>query len=283
MPESPGTESNQLPAVTSRVDRLDPSPIERYEIVHPAVPESLDGLRVLHIADQHVRRKRGEHSVLARTLEAVSRVEVDIAVITGDLMGDPGTEGLALEWLKELVSCWRVRLGAFGVFGNHDTREMIRAVGAIDQICWLDNESASLETDGGRIRIVGASDPEDLLGARLGDGGDEPALTLGLVHYPSEIVAGSTLEIPIIFAGHTHGGQVRLTPGISPHTSSDMPSHLAAGVLRLGQTLCCVSRGLGEALVEVRVNCKPHAPLYVLRRGELPAGDEDRVVRVLAW
>lgn len=206
MPESPPSRSVRSAPVTSRVEAFDPAPIERYEIVHPAVPESLDGLRVLHIADQHVRRPRGDRSVLARTLEAVSRVEVDIAVLTGDLMGDPGTEQLAVGWLEELVSCWRVRLGAFGVFGNHDTRELIRAVGSIGQICWLDNESARLETEGGQIRVIGASDPEDLLGARLGDGGEEPLLTLGLVHHPSEIVAASTLGIPLVFAGHTHGG-----------------------------------------------------------------------------
>ena len=71
-----------------------------------------------------------------------------------------------------------------------------------------------------------------------------------------------------------------------PHTSSDLPADLATGVLRLRQTLCAVSRGLGQAVIEARFNCPAQAPMYVLRRGELPrigAEDFNRLTMQAAW
>ena len=101
-------------------------------------------------------------------------------------------------------------------------------------------------------------------------------------------MTASSLNLPLVLAGHTHAGQIRLSPRLAPHTSSDLPAHLATGVLRLRGTLCCVSRGMGEAIREhLRINCPRHVPLYTLRRGELPRAEggagAEVVTQVMAW
>lgn len=295
---------------------IPPRPIERYDLPHPAVPESLDGLTILHLTDLHVRRHRPGHPAVRGLLEALAATPVDVVALTGDYMNAPGDEPAGLRMLAAMAEAWRPRLGVYGVFGNHDTARFVRAARGIRGIEWLENRAVHVE--GLPLRIVGASYPEDLLGTMLGEGTaarrhagtegtqdsalsahDAPSppslrgsvdssLPLTLVHHPTELFAAAEFGLPIVLAGHTHGGQVRVSAGYAPHTSCELPPHLASGVLRWRGTLCCISRGLGCAFVEVRLNCPAQAPLYTLRRGPMPGStgrreDAAAVRRVIGW
>jgi predicted MPP superfamily phosphohydrolase len=248
-----------------------PGPLEGVEVMHPDLPEGLDGLTILHLTDLHIRAGKPWspwHETLAN---AISGVEVDIAIFTGDAMNYPGDEESAVEGTGRLLRACRARHGVFGIFGNHDTplfRE--RVVREFETVRWLRDEV--VELPGMQVRLIGPEDPEDLVHTLLKNGDCARGVELGkfdiaLVHYPTEIYPVSSFGIPLAFAGHTHGGQIRLSPEIAPHTSSDLPGRLACGVLRYKRTLCCVPRGLGEAVIEVRVNCTRQAPIFVLRKG----------------
>ena len=257
-------------------------PVEPFDLVHPAVPAEFDGLTVLHLSDTHIRRTRprpGHHLAL---IEALQDIAVDLVVVTGDCMTHPGDEPAALAALAELRDNWNSRLGAFAIGGNHDTAAFLREARAIEGIRWLDNESADVAVAGRTLRLVGTGFPEDLLHAT-----DQPArpadLTLTLVHYPTEIYTAARLGLPLLFCGHTHGGQIRPHASLAPHTSCDMPHNLASGVLRLCNTVLSISRGLGTAVLPLRFNCEPQAPLYTLRRGPLPGDVPDRVVIFNRW
>lgn len=253
-----------------------PWPIESFELTHPAVPESLDGLTILHVTDAHVRKGRPRTPTVERTLQALRHTPADVVVHTGDWMNYPGDEASALRTLEMFASAWRSRSGVFGTFGNHDSAEFRAAAVRVPGISWLGARGHEARPVPG-LRLLGFDEPEDLLGGMLALGtraqeieAAEPELTIALVHYPTEIYPAADFGIPILLAGHTHGGQLRVTPRLAPHTSSDLPHDLASGILRLRQTLCCVSRGIGNAIVEVRVNCPPQVPLFTLRRGALP-------------
>ncbi|MFG0326948.1 MAG: metallophosphoesterase [Phycisphaerales bacterium JB037] len=263
-----------------------PFPLEHYEIAHPAVPPTLDGLRILHLTDFHVRRSQGRHSTLGRLGAVLDRFEFDLIALTGDYMDAPGEEQAAARELERLAARWRTRFGAFGIFGNHDTGAFIDRARTIPGIRWLENESAGVP--GLPLRLLGAGFPEDVLAAAWRDvtAGESQAgeFTLALIHYPTELHACAAVGVPIVLCGHTHGGQIRLSPTFAPHTSSDLPAHLASGVLRLGDTLGVISRGLGEGVVPVRVNCPPQAPVITLRRGPIAGGAATEALRMVrAW
>jgi predicted MPP superfamily phosphohydrolase len=112
---------------------------------------------------------------------------------------------------------------------------------------------------------------------------EEARFRLLLSHYPTEIFPAASAGIPLMLAGHTHGGQLRMASRLAPHTSCDLPPHHASGILQLDETLCVISRGLGEAVMNFRINCPPQMPLLTLRRGPLPAESEHRLVQVRAW
>lgn len=250
-----------------------PTPIEPFELRHPAVPPGAEGVTILHIADLHVRRGRPRSAGIRRAAAALAATTADLAVLCGDYMNYPGDERATLEALAFIAASCRTRHGVWAIFGNHDSWEFVREARKIPGISWMEGGRAAVEPIAGvPLTLVGTDEPEDLFGIATRAGLEGRPLRdrfcIALAHYPTEIYTAAALGISIVLAGHTHGGQFRAHPRFAPHTSCDLPAHLAAGVLRVGDTVCCISRGLGQAVVELRLNCPVQLPLYTLRRGQ---------------
>lgn len=260
-----------------------PAPIELIHLGHPNLPAELEGLRILHVTDLHIRRGRPFPAVIRRLLEALRQTPADLLVLTGDWMTYPGDEAAALKALDAILQSSRPRLGAFGIFGNHDTTALINEALRLEAVRWLRNERALIE--GLPLELVGAGYPEDMLGALLRPPAvSAPPFRIALAHYPTQVYPAAELDIPLLLAGHTHGGQVRLNARRLLHTSADLPCDLGCGLLRLRDTLCAVSRGIGNAILNFRINCPPQAPLYILHRADLPPSPDPRKLnRIRAW
>lgn len=243
--------------------------MDRYELRHPAVPAELEGATILHLTDFHIRRGHPWPAVVERLAGWLGGHEVDLAVMTGDYADRPPDDGAAAGMLARLVPLIRARRGVYGVFGNHDGPGLMAAVRGLAGVRWLMNDAMSPMPG---LELVGASFPEDLVGAAA-RGGGRGVFRVALVHYPTEVYGAAALGIDVVLAGHTHGGQVRWSPAVTPHTSSDLPSGNASGMYRLGRTVLCVSRGMGEAVARVRVRCPAQAGLFTLRRGEIGEGE----------
>ncbi len=276
-----------------------PDPVERHDLTHPDLPPGLDGLTLVHITDTHARDhaqgllgavfpfKRG--GALRRLPGVLAKIDADLVLLTGDYMDHPGDEKVALASLRDQARAWRARFGAFGVFGNHDTapfQKMARE--GVPGVTWLENRATTALIRGERVRILGASEPEDMLGAGLDaglDGDQTPAsFTIALAHFPTQVYPAAHLGAHLVLAGHTHGGQVRLKEDHALHTSCDLPGDLASGVLRLGNTLCAIGRGLGETVIDLRLNCPPQLGVYTLRRGPFPGPETaERLTRLVVW
>ncbi len=270
------------PAGSSRAVSAPPFPFEYVEVFHPAIGPSLDGLTILHLTDLHVRQGHPTTPFRTALAQNLSQLPVDLAVFTGDAMNYPGDEDAAMEAMSAVVGACRASRGMVGVFGNHDSPSFRDRAAEIPGIRWLRDEVLDLPDI--PLTLVGPEDPEDLLGTLVAAPAIAPGrFPIALVHYPTEIYPAAELGIPLVLAGHTHGGQLRLSPNFAPHTSTDLPGSLACGITRLRETLCCVPRGLGQAVVELRFNCPPQAPIYILRRGPLPFGACKTLTRLTAW
>lgn len=287
---------------------IPPEPVEVFDLPHPAVPRGdfvagsgLDGLRILHLSDLHIRRHATGSDRFRQLLDAIARSPADLVALTGDFTDEPGDETAAMDALCALAHAWPPpRLGAFGIFGNHDTSAFKRRAAGIAGITWLGSGGADRSPQWASpcpgLRLVGLDHPEDFVAAMLDapPPADRPELTIALAHYPTAIIPAAAMSggddggVHMVLAGHTHAGQVRISSRLAPHTSSDVPPHLATGILRLGNTLCCISRGLGDGVMEgLRFNCPRQAPLYVLRHAPLPpppaGSDPAAVSQVVAW
>ena len=287
--------------------------LEPIELSLPTLDAALDGLRIAHISDLHVRRPKRLFERLANQL---TTVRLDLIVLTGDYMEDPGDEPAAVTVLRQMLATARPRLGTFGVFGNHDSWALREQAETLP-VHWLND--ARVHLAGGALELAGgftssgvrpdsvalalasprnlaaptpaATAPDtapDTAPATDSNGqsarGDEPArLRIVLTHYPNHLFTAADLGYHLLLAGHTHGGQCRLPTGRPLHNGTDLPLSATAGVMRHRNLLVAVSRGVGHAGRIPRLFCRPHVPVYTLRRRSLPGVHTDLVDTLHPW
>jgi len=279
VPPVPGTRNVPEPVPVAPVG------VERIEIRHPALPDALDGLEVLHLGDFHCGVGPAGRTFVDRLPDLLRTFEVDLVVFVGDAMERPGDEDRAIAALDACAGAWRSRHGAIGVFGNHDTGELrARAPTEVPGVRWLENASTTIDIGGARLGIIGASDPQDVLGPAVGLAGAGAGFTVVAAHVPTAIYPAASVGAGLQISGHTHGGQIRPSARRVLKTSCDLSTGLATGLLRLDRTLCAITRGCGETVLDLRVNCPPQVAVLTLRRGPLPGDDANAgLQRVLAW
>lgn len=272
-----------LTGLTSTPAQLAPaagSLIHRLSLRPPALPNSLAGLTILHLSDLHVRRPRKRYEKLLAELAALPDPP-DLLALTGDYMCRIGDEPIAYEMLKRILHTVQPRIGAFGVFGNHDSPAMRRRVdhlpvhwlGADQPWCGGGGDEPHADKRANDLCLIGVdcgfcNYDADLLQSLLGRSVDpqHPRFSIALSHLPHYLPGIADAGIDLLLAGHTHGGQCRLPGGVVLHGGyGDWPLRLCTGVLRMRNTLAVINRGLGEAKMDgLRLFCPPHALLITL-------------------
>lgn len=250
------------------------------EVASQRLPQAFDRMRIVHVSDLH-NAEFGPNN--ARLLHAIRRAAPDAIFITGDLVDSRQTRA---EVAVRFVAAAARIAPVYYVPGNHESRldecpqieASLKRVGATV----LANRSVRLARDGEYVRVAGVMDPaftapharglaasvmERNLSCALRcteDGGR--AFTLLLTHRPELLPVYAGCHIDVAFAGHAHGGQVRV-PGVGGlfAPSQGVLPKLAEGVHVMGRTQLVVSRGLGPSVVPMRVNNRPELVVVDLR------------------
>ncbi len=213
----------------------------------PGLPAALDGLTITHVSDTHVGKFTRGH-VLDGMVEAVNRLKSDLVLLTGDLI-DHSIEDLpeALDMIERL----NPGRGLFNIEGNHDLFDGAEpfAKGHADRgIPLLRDQLASLRVRGHPVDILGMrwSRREATMRsqvAALVQAGDPDAFPILLGHHPHAFDAAVEHGMPLTLAGHTHGGQLMLTPEIGP---GPVMFRYWSGIYRKMASSLVVSNGAGN-------------------------------------
>lgn len=268
----------------------------------PVLPAGAEPIRVLHLSDIHMapwqRRKQ-------RWIASLAELEPDLIVNTGDNIGHID----ALRSIRTAFRDFRGIPGVYVHGSNDlyaptprnpvryflgPSKRIPRATTidpqAMDRyftatLGWqsLENTSEVLTVRGTRIDAFGVGDahhgldrldlvPEMAQGLteRAADS-DAPAITMGVAHAPYRRVLDAFVDngADVIFAGHTHGGQVAV-PGFGALVANcDIPLKQAKGLStwRRGARAVPlnVSAGIGHSIyAPVRFACRPEATLLTL-------------------
>ncbi|MFC5503521.1 metallophosphoesterase [Lysinimonas soli] len=280
----------------------------RFTVRHEVLPVLARGARpltVLHLSDLHMAPWQAEKQAF---IQSLVRYEPDLIVDTGDNLGhvdglicvkealEPfeGVPGVFVHGSNDYLG--PVLKNPFGYFRAPSIRhersvELDTAALELffeDELGWLDlnNTARAMEIRGTRIEFYGTGDAHrgwDRLATLPGaidemrenvewdESSTGQVLGIGVTHAPYQRVLNSFVNqgADLIFAGHTHGGQVRI-PGLPALvTNCDIPREQAQGVsvwrTPHGGAFLEVSAGIGTSIyAPVRFACPPEAVVVTL-------------------
>lgn len=270
------------------------------------LPAGSPTLTVLHLSDAHMAP--WQHRKQAWIAELAEHVQPDLVVNTGDNLGHAdgldgirtaftglrGVPGFFVHGSNDVVGpSARNPLRYFQGPSQRAARGTDLDTAAMDsffadELGWsdLDNTAATITAAGLRIDAFGVDDAHrdwdelDALPAAI-ERMRRPAplrrtppaaLTLGVTHAPYRRVLDRFVELgaDMIFAGHTHGGQVRIPFSPSALVANcDIPLDQARGLSTWthdGRAVPLnVSAGLGHSIyAPVRFGCRPEASVITL-------------------
>lgn len=229
------------------------------------VPQALDGLRICQLSDLHFTGHINVEYFQA-IVEEANRFEPDLVFITGDFVDDQN----CLPWLESTVGQLQAKLGVYCVLGNHDKRipdeQMLRQRLKQCGLIMAAGKWQMLEVNGATIAITGNELPWFDAVEALPPPSEQPHADLAILlsHSPDQIDWAQRYKFDLMFAGHTHGGQIAF-PIIGPIVApSKYGVKYASGTFQVGDVLMHVSRGIsGDE--PIRVNSPPELGLFVLK------------------
>lgn len=209
---------------------------------------------VLHLTDLHFSEPGIRER---RVLEIVEETKPDLIVITGDSI----LHGYDQAAFTAFMSRLQAPLGVYACMGNWEdwVGPSVAECYARAGVRLLDNRTAILEEPG--IEIVGLSTGR----ANVPDGTGR--FRIALCHYPIILPPASRKGVDLVFAGHTHGGQVRL-PFVGALAVPFDCGPYECGWYEEGATRMYVSRGVGTSILGVRFHCRPEVAIHRIRYGK---------------
>ena len=255
--------------------------VKQVDLSFANLPEEFDGYRVLQLSDLHVGTYGSDTTFLQKVVQRVNQEQPDLVVMTGDLINTTPTEIAPFE---QTLSELRAKDGVMAVLGNHDyclygfrerpaiQREGMRqVVQAEKRMGWqvLLNEHRLIRRGDAQIAIVGVENtgkppfPEigDLSGAmkELPDTTFRILLSHDPSHWRMEVLPET--DIPLMLAGHTHAGQLK----IGYWSPSKWLYREWSGLYQQGLQYLYVSEGTGGS-IRFRLGATPEIIILTLHK-----------------
>lgn len=285
----------------------------RYQVRQETLPVLEPGARpltVLHLADLHMAPWQRDKQEWVRSLAIY---EPDLIVNTGDNMGHegamPGLEyalepfrgipGIFVNGSNDYVGpSFSNPLRYFMGPSKHKSQATKIDASVMDSyfednLGWLNlnNQARAMSIKGNRLEFFGVNDAHrgwdrlDLLPGAIEEERENVAwndtpgpdvVSIAVTHAPYQRVLNEfvTYGADIIFAGHTHGGQVRVPGFPAPVTNCDIPREQVSGLSHWEHAqrsaYLNVSAGIGTSIyAPVRFACPPEAVVVTLTGSEV--------------
>jgi predicted MPP superfamily phosphohydrolase len=265
-----------------------------FELKEVALSIGLDTpIRVLHVSDLHFAPGQ---KAKARFLKELAELKPDLVINTGDNLGHKDAINPCISALAPLMSFPGVFVNGSNDYrapkfrnplryfqGPSEVRKEVdldtkRFTSELVGAGWVDlnNHGAELMVADLKLGFLGLDDPHENLDDLSSLAAQKHQLTnvdllIGVAHAPylRVIEEFTKQDASLIFAGHTHGGQICLPDSKALVTNCDLPTEFAQGVsgweFAGKQSLLHVSGGLGCSIfAPVRLFCPPSATLLTV-------------------
>jgi len=198
--------------------------VRRFTLTLPGIPARLDGATIAHVSDTHIGKFLHPER-LPGLAQLINGLNADFVAFTGDLI-DMALEDLpyGIDFLRSLTP----RCGMAICEGNHDLMQnrgefedqMIEA--DLPIIIGQQRTLDYVSPDGRHSPVQFLATPWNLTDETTFDAVNflrpavrDDAFPILLAHHPHSFDAVDS-RFPLVLSGHTHGGQIMLTPNFGP-------------------------------------------------------------------
>lgn len=238
--------------------------IKEYKIENKDIPDSFDGLKIIHFSDVHYK-STVDTTYLKKIVKLINKQNPDLVIFTGDFLDKRfNYSAKEIEEAKNEINKIESTLGNFSVSGNHDMVNNPEGFKNIfsENFTILENEEKLIyfkETT--PISLVGFSDAletkvnYDILEK------ENNYFRFIMLHEPDEYEKIKEYDFDIMFAGHSHNGQVRL-PLIGTIYTPVGSKKYYQEYYKLDNREIFISNGIGTSGLDVRFLSTPSINLY---------------------
>ncbi len=267
--------------------------VNRYEMEVKDWNPAFNGFRVALISDIHAGSNDVSPSKLREVVRLVNEQGVDAVFMLGDFVSQRRandqtqrrTVRMEPAEIAENLKGMHSRFGVFAVLGNHDEWSGPGEVAAaLESVGYnvLNGEMVEFDLDGrNRLRVLGLPDHTTIgiwknysgNAKRFVHPSDGTGDLIALQHSPDAIpaITGGLLispDLKVLFAGHTHGGQIRLPILGPPVVPSMFGQKFARGHVYDFGIDVFVTTGIGTSILPFRFMVPPEIAVVTIRRKE---------------
>jgi predicted MPP superfamily phosphohydrolase len=231
--------------------------VRHFEVPLPGL--DIPRLRVLSLTDLHITEELPQ-AYYQRVTHELEAHDPDLVLFTGDYLSRMARLPLLEKFLMTLP---RARYGRYAVLGNHDhwlEAEPIRQAFTRAGITLLAGSCQVVAIPGSvGLRLCGTEAPwgPGLTPEAIRDQAPGRAPLVVMSHTPDNVYDLEELGAAAVFAGHTHGGQMRLPLLGAVVIPSVYGRRFDLGHFTVESTHLFVSAGVGADQPPVRIYCNP--------------------------
>jgi uncharacterized protein len=251
--------------------------VTKIELPLKNLPQGFNGYRIVQISDLQNKVFGNGNDIL---VYKIKNSNPDLIVITGDLIDAAKyNEEAILEFIDDINHIAPI----YFITGNHEMygNYMLKLEPKLNEknIKILRNSSENIERNGDTITLIGIDDPIETQASKNHITSEKLVQELGktlsirdasnfkilLSHRPEFFSLYAKNNIDLTFAGHAHGGQVRLPfiGGLYAPGQGFFPKY-TSGKYELNNSTMIVSRGLGNSSIPQRILNQPEIIISVL-------------------
>lgn len=242
---------------------------KEYKVINKNLPDSFDGLKVVHFTDLHYGRTTDDDEV-SYLVKNINDLNPDIIFFTGDLI-DRHTKltDKQEKFLKQALSGLNAKIGKYYIRGNHDTYfksyfEIMDEANFINvnnnyEIIYSSNQD-KLFIGGIETEVEGNPD-YSLIEEHLNNEENNYSYTILLLHTPDYFDKIKSFNFDLILAGHSHQGQVRL-PFLGSVYNAVGSKKYNEAYYKIKDTDFYISGGIGTSTLSFRWFNRPSYNFY---------------------
>lgn len=240
--------------------------IKEYKIENKNIPDSFDGLKIIHFSDIHYK-STVDITDLGKIVKLINKQNPDIVIFTGDFLDKRfNYTDKEINSAKNKINKIESTLGNFAVSGNHDminNPEDFKNIFS-ENFTILENEEKLIYyKESTPISLIGFTDAlETKVNYEILEK-ENAYFRFIIAHEPDEYNKIKDYDFDIMLSGHSHNGQVKL-PFIGAIYTPIGSKTYYENYYKLDNREIFISNGIGTSGLDFRFGSTPSINLYRL-------------------